>query len=126
MTVAVVGWRRRRSCLEARGRGTTGLPQWDRDATGWLLPYAKCLHGSLRQALRQVLHRVSYWTKPSKYSQEETPSWTKNPEEKEELQTSKKHAVGKKTTRGHHAGAAAQPRALLTRGSLEETLSIQL
>jgi hypothetical protein len=60
-TVVVVGWRRRRSCLEARGRNATGLPQWDRGATGWLLPYAKCIHGSLRQALRQVLHRVSWW-----------------------------------------------------------------
>ncbi|AQK92511.1 Pentatricopeptide repeat-containing protein mitochondrial [Zea mays] len=59
----------------------------------------------------------SHHATPQSFPKRRPPSQTKNPEEKEELQTCKKHTARKKTARGRHAGAAAQqPRALL-RGS---------
>ncbi|XP_066362643.1 uncharacterized protein [Miscanthus floridulus] len=52
--------------------------------------------------------------KPQSLPKRRLPPQTKNPEEKEELQTSKKQAAPKKITRSHHARAAAQqPRASL-------------
>jgi hypothetical protein len=59
----------------------------------------------------------SHHATPQSFPKRRPPSQTKNPEEKEELQTWKKHTARKKTARGRHAGAAAQqPRAFL-RGS---------
>jgi hypothetical protein len=52
--------------------------------------------------------------KPQSFPKRRLPPQTKNSEEKEELQTLKKQAAPKKTARGRHAGAAAQqPRAPL-------------